>query len=382
MTVIYAIAASLGWTTGKKDEDKDVSDFERYVQGYQPYSFKVGKFSFSYDWAQPTATTLAIVTDFIENKREAEATGEKLTAFQNITEALKAGGNVLFEQSFMESLKTLFSDDGLTSGIVETLLQDPLTLVPQVLSQTAATVDPNIRNTYEYGNSPKTVLNKALNKIPFARNFLAESVDVLGNEKTQAAETVWGRILTNFFSPANVQKGYDSVAADEVYRLYQVTGQSSAIPPKAPNYVETENGKITFDSKQVSEYQKVMGKISSEAVESLLKSSAYTSMDSKKQVDLLKKIYSYSNQEARQKVAGVEMSDEFAKAEKFIQKGIPAYEYFLLKKTASTDDNDNISQAEARAALDASGLTREQKEIMWNGFDSGWKSNPYKRSYY
>lgn len=382
MTFIAMAVAKAGLLTGDKDEDKDVADFEKYVKGHQPYSVKIGNSSFTYDWAQPTAALMAIAADYFENKQNEELTGEAKGFVQNIIDAIQVGGQVLYNQSFMKSIQNLFGNDGFWSGLIDTIIQDPSAMLPQALSQVAAVFDPVIRNTYENGSEAKTAVNKVLYKLPVARNTLAESVDVMGNTKMQHG-SIWNRIFNNSLNPANVVKGYDSAAADEVYRLYQVTGSSSVIPSQAPNYVEVPNGgKRTLSSHEKADYQKATGKMITEAVNKLLANERYRGLSDDTKVELLGKVYSYSKQSANSEVLGIEMNESAIKAHDVISQGLPLYEYFLLKQVADENDNGAISQEEARAALDASGLTKTQKSIMWKAFNSGWKSNPYGKRYY
>lgn len=382
MTFIAMAVAKAGLLTGDKDEDKDVADFEKYVKGHQPYSVKIGNSSFTYDWAQPTAALMAIAADYFENKQNEELTGEAKGFVQNVIDAIQVGGQVLYNQSFMKSIQNLFGNDGFWSGLIDTIIQDPSAMLPQALSQVAAVFDPVIRNTYENGSEAKTAVNKVLYKLPVARNTLAESVDVMGNTKMQHG-SIWNRIFNNSLNPANVVKGYDSAAANEVYRLYQVTGSSSVIPSQAPNYVEVPNGgKRTLSSHEKADYQKATGKMITEAVDKLLANERYRGLSDDTKVELLGKVYSYSKQSANSEVLGIEMNESAIKAHDVISQGLPLYEYFLLKQVADENDNGAISQEEARAALDASGLTKTQKSIMWKAFNSGWKSNPYGKRYY
>ncbi len=382
MTFIAMAVAKAGLLTGDKDEDKEVADFEKYVKGHQPYSVKMGNSSFTYDWAQPTAALMAIAADYFENKQNEELTGEAKGFVQNVIDAIQVGGQVLYNQSFMKSIQNLFGNDGFWSGLIDTIIQDPSAMLPQALSQVAAVSDPVIRNTYENDNETKTAINKILYKLPGARNTLAESVDVMGNTKMQHG-SVWERIFNNFLNPANVAKGYDSAAADEVYRLYQVTGAASVIPSQAPNYVEVSGGgKRTLNSHEKAEHQKVTGKMITEAVGKLLENERYRELSDDTKVELLGKVYSYAKQAANNEVLGIEMNESAAKTNGVISQGVPLYEYFLLKQIADGNDNGSISQEEARKVLDASGLTKTQKSIMWGAFNSGWKYNPYGKRYY
>lgn len=381
MTALFAALASAGLVTGEQDEDKDVSAFERAVFGKQPYSFKIGNESFSYDWAQPAAAHLAAMANFLQDKRNAELTGEEKIWYQSVLDAFKTGGKVLYNQSFMQSLQNLFADDDFITNALNGILSDASASVPQTLSQAASSLDPTVRTTYETGDDVQTAINKVLYKIPGARETLAPSVDVLGNERKQIENPV-GRTLSSFLSPANISSGYDSVAGDEMYRLYQATGEASAIAPVAPNYVNSKKGKYTLTSKEKAEYQKITGQMSSKAVESLVNSKFYQELADEMKVKLLSSIYSYSKQVANNKVLGLPISESYEKAHKAISAGVPVEMYYLLKNTASSDGNDSVSQKEAKAALDASGLSREQKRIMWQSFNDSWKYNPYGSSGY
>lgn len=381
MTALFAALASAGLVTGEQDEDKDVSAFERAVFGKQPYSFKIGNVSFSYDWAQPAAAHLAAMANFLQDKRNAELTGEEKIWYQSVLDAFKTGGKVLYNQSFMQSLQNLFADDDFITNALNGILSDASASVPQTLSQAASSLDPTVRTTYETGDDVQTAINKVLYKIPGARETLAPSVDVLGNERKQIENPV-GRTLSSFLSPANISSGYDSVAGDEMYRLYQATGEASAIAPVAPNYVNSKKGTYTLTSKEKAEYQKITGQMSSKAVESLVNSKFYQELADEMKVKLLSSIYSYSKQVANNKVLGLPISESYEKAHKAISAGVPVEMYYLLKNTASSDGNDSVSQKEAKAALDASGLSREQKRIMWQSFNDSWKYNPYGSSGY
>ncbi len=382
MTFIAMAVAKAGLLTGDKEEDKDIADFEKYVKGHQPYSVKIGNSSFTYDWAQPTAALMAIAADYFENKQNEELTGEAKGFVQNVIDAIQVGGQVLYNQSFMKSIQNLFGNDGFWSGLIDTIIQDPSAMLPQALSQVAAVFDPVIRNTYENGNEAKTAVNKVLYKLPGARNTLAESVDVMGNTKVQHG-SVWNRIFNNVLNPANVVKGYDSAAADEVYRLYQVTGVATVIPSQAPSYVTVPNGgKRTLSSHEKADYQKATGKMITEAVDKLLENERYRELSDDTKTELLGKVYSYSKQAANNEVLGIEINEDYAKVHEAISQGIPLYEYYLISETKDADGNNSIKHEEFKSALDASTLTKTQKSIMWSLQFPTARSNPYGKRYY
>ena len=376
ITALAAGLAAAGLVTGEQDEDKDVAAFERAVLGYQPYSFKIGNTSFSYDWMQPIGAHIAMMANYFQEKENAELTGEKLTAYQALTEMFKTGGQVLFDQSFMQSIQQLFADDNVFYNILNAVLNDVNAPVPQLLSQTAAVLDPTVRNTYEYGNDVQTAINKVLYKLPGARQTLAPSVDVLGNDRKQVKNGV-GRALSAFVSPMNISVGYDSAAGQEMYRLYEATGDPAAIAPGAPNYVSTADGKRSLSAEQKAEYQRITGQTASVAVESLLGNAAYRKLSDEQKTEVLTSIYAYAKQAANRRVLGLELNEAAAKAQEAVDGGVPIEWYFLIKKTADSDGNFSVSQKEARAILEATDLSREQKAVLWRAFNKSWKNNPY-----
>ncbi len=116
LTAIAAGLAAAGLVTGEQDEDDDVAAFKKDVLGYQPYSFKIGNISFSYDWMQPIGAYVAMMANYYQDKENAELTGERLDAFNAILGVFKSGGRALFNQSFMKSIQTLFADDDPITG--------------------------------------------------------------------------------------------------------------------------------------------------------------------------------------------------------------------------------------------------------------------------
>ena len=97
---------------GENDEDKDTANFMKNTLGISPYSIKIGNKSFTYDWAQPVAAPFAIMAD-LEAKENEDA-----TLIEKAIDSFNTGFNIVIEQSFMQSIKTVLdNNDGIASGI-------------------------------------------------------------------------------------------------------------------------------------------------------------------------------------------------------------------------------------------------------------------------
>ena len=53
-------------------------------------------------------------------------------------------------------------------------------------------------------------------------------------------------------------------------------------------------------------------------------------------------------------------------------------EYLIIKNTANLDGQGSVRQEELQARLEQTKLTKEQKSVVWQTFNSSWKFNPYE----
>lgn len=320
MAMLTALA-NAGVLTGGSDEDKDVRAFEQNILGIKPYSIKIGDKTYTYDWAQPLGTSAAMVADTVKSLKNAKDTEGKVAA---ILEGAQSGASVLLEQSFVSGIRNLFEEDNLINALIETGFNEASKFTPQFLSQLAQIQDDTARTSYVYNNIPQTALNKVKAKIPGLRQTLEPSVDVLGREvKTDNSV---GNVM---FNPANTAFARTTEGAEEMYRIYQATGDKATIAQVAPYYFNVGSEKIVLTPKQRTQYQKTIGKIASDGVENLLKNKAYKSLEDTDKAEILKDLYSYGTA-----IAKAEASTSYllpSEMQKIKDSGMSPEEYILLK---------------------------------------------------
>lgn len=297
-TMVYILVmtlASLGYIslTGGNDEDKDVRSFENYILGMPEYSIKIGDKYYSYEWNQPMGAFLASVADYMKSKEE----NPDNTFFQNLEEALKAGGDVLMRQSFIKGVKEFFDAESVIDGIIDGLFGDISVNVPQLLSQLASTFDDKKRVIYT-DDRLESAVNSVLAKIPGLRNTLDADVDVMGREIDNAQKSV----LNAFFNPGNTYTDVSNDVTDEVYRLYKSTGKKTVFPPKASNSVTIKDVKIGLTPEEKLELQKITGETSSNLIVAAMDNDKYDDLTDEQKATLVEKIYSYSTAFAKSKV--------------------------------------------------------------------------------
>ena len=320
----YALAKA-GIVSGESDDDKDVRDFMRNTLGVNSYSIKIGNKSFTYDWAQPIAAPFSMMANFVKKQEESENLAE------TITSVLDTGLNVIFEQSFLTSINDVLSESGeIGTKLGEQLLDLPARAIPTFMKQIADMIDGTQRTSFEYGKPLESSINSVKAKIPFLSKTLSPSVDSMGREIQKYGGK--NNIFNVFLNPANVSTENISESAEEIYRLYQETGDATIMPRVAPYYINSDGEKITMDSSQRAEYQKISGNIIEENVENLLDNSDYEKLSDEDKSSIIKSIVDYSYNKAREEVLGLEMSSTYNKVNKYTEQGGNVSDYYLHKE--------------------------------------------------
>ena len=320
----YALAKS-GIATGEPEEDKDVKNFMKNSLGIGSYSIKIGDKSFAYDWAQPVATPLAIMTNLYQtNKNNPDA-----SLLDKTLSAVNIGTNQLLEQSFMESLNEVLNGNGeITDRIQKAILDLPARAIPTFSKQIADMVDGTQRTSFEYGQPVQSAINSAKAKLPFVSKSLTPVVDTLGNEvQKYGGENNWFNV---FLNPANMNKGEKTKAGEEIYKVYEETGDTTIFPVTAPYYVNYDGAKITMDSKQRAEYQKTAGDYTEQTVNDLINDKDYQKLDDTEKAEILSKVVTDSNEKAKRDVLNIDKKS--SDLDLIDQVGSDYYTYKLSEK--------------------------------------------------
>ena len=198
----------------------------------------------------------------------------------------------------------------------------------------------------------------------------------------------------------------------ELLRLSRTTGEKSVLISKARKdfTVNGETKDLTAD--EYYSYNTTRGRTAYSLMTELVDSSMYKAMTDEDRVKAVKAIYDYANQVAKQTVApdfepaawvGYAQSapselnistleyivtkpdtksfvsdvDNHPKYVAAVGVGFTVDQYTDLKANIDANGNGSTSQVEARAYLDSTDLSREQKAAAWYIINKGWKKNPY-----
>lgn len=335
-TILYILGIALakaGITSGESDDDKDTANFLKNTLGVSSYSIKIGNKSFTYDWAQPIAAPLSITANLVQKEKQ------NASLYENILGSLDTAGNILLEQSFLESLNTVFNNsDGVATGIQKAILDLPARAIPTFSKQIADLIDGTQRTSFEYDKPLKSSINSVAAKIPILSKTLNPSVDTLGREIQKYGGK--NNLFNVFLNPANVNTENISKSAEEIYRLYKETGDKNIMPRVAPYYINQKGEKIVLSSKERTEYQKVSGQIIETCVDKLLSNKNYVNLNDTEKADVINNIVNYSYNMAKKEVLNFELSNEYKKANLY-SKVINIGDYYVIKTQSFTSDKNS-----------------------------------------
>lgn len=337
-TFLYVLSyglAKAGIATGEADDDKDVKNFMKNSLGISSYSIKIGDKSFTYDWAQPIAAPLSIMTNIVNSEDKGKA------LLESVVGNIDTAGSILLEQSFLQSINEVLNDsDGVFSGLINQALDLPARAVPTFSKQIADMVDSTQRTTFEYGKPVKNAINSVVAKIPFASRTLPASIDTLGNEiqKYGGNNNVWNVM----FNPANTNKGNLSKAGEEIYNVYKETGDTTIFPRTAPYYINNKNEKVTMTAEQRSKFQTISGKYVESSLTALLNDKDYKKLSNEEKANIINEIVSDSYSKAKYDVLKID-SKEYEKLRTTLENVKPATYYSYKFKTKNLKkDNEKI----------------------------------------
>lgn len=352
----YALAKA-GIATGESDDDKDVKNFMKNSLGISSYSIKIGDKTFTYDWAQPVAVPLSIMTNYVKYSKD----NPDATAIDKAIKSLDIGTEQLLQQSFMESLNTVLNGSGSTmENLSKALLDLPARAVPTFSKQIADMVDSTQRSSFEYGQPIQSAINSVIAKIPFASKTLPAAKDTLGNDiKKYGGENNLFNVMLN---PANVNKGQLSKAGEEIYNVYLQTGDTTIFPRTAPYYINSKGEKINLFAKQKNDFQEVSGKYVNDTLSSLLNDKDYQKLSDDEKADLINEIVDDSYAKAKYDILGID-STTYEKKRNTLKDVKPSsyYSYKLKTKEMKTD-NEKID------VLLNSNYTKKEKSAIYENY--------------
>lgn len=360
------LLAKLGWITGGADDDRDKAAWDK-ATGKSPYSFG-GRFS--YDWAQPAGSLLAIGAEI------KEALEGDQSAMDAIFNSLYTAGDAFLELSFFQNVLDLMKGYGSpTEQVLTEIAESGVSqMAPTLLGAIARTVDDTARTTYGAditGNETvDRILAGVMSKVPGLSQLLPESVNVKG-ETVKRADT-WGeRALYELFVPANVNVAEKTAVDQLIDDLFEATGNKNVFPNQALKEVQGEAEKLAMTGEEYEQYKKTMGQTYMDLMGALLGEDGPESLTPEQQAKAAGYIKEYANAVAKEEFLESRGEDFESTTEKQAALddladffGVKAA-YALAADTANDGENADFDAIEALLG-DYNALSDEAKELMDN----------------
>ena len=356
-----AYLASEGLLNLRAGDDDDEEAFNKTL-GHQDYALELGGRSYTLDWAVPAAIPLFAGAALVEGGMD----------FGGLMDAVSNIGDVVLETSMLSTFNDIirnisYADNPMASAVGRVASSYASQFLPTVGGKIASALDDTVRKSYvesdtsQLERDAKYFGQTVLRKTPFAREAMQPSIDLWGEEVSNGDPLL--RIIQNSVSPSTVKEIKNDAVTQEVWRLYEATGEG--LPSAAEKSFVVNGERKYLTGEEYTEYAKVMGQTRRQVLEPLLKSKGYQKLSDADKAKAVGYAYEYAKVKGKQAVSDYKASDSRV-AKGMMQSAMPPETYILYKVNADRDDNASVDYVEsAQTLLELSGMTNAQRGKAW-----------------
>ena len=356
-----AYLASEGLLNLRAGDDDDEEAFNKTL-GHQDYALELGGRSYTLDWAVPAAIPLFAGAALVEGGMD----------FGGLMDAVSNIGDVVLETSMLSTFNKIIrsighADNPMASAVGRVASSYASQFLPTVGGKIASALDDTVRKSYvesdtsQLERDAKYFGQTVLRKTPFAREAMQPSIDMWGEEVSNGDPLL--RIIQNSVSPSTIKEIKNDAVTQEVWRLYEATGEG--LPSAAEKSFVVNGERKYLTGEEYTEYAKVMGQTRRQVLEPLLKSKGYQKLSDADKAKAVGYAYEYAKVKGKQAVSDYKVSDSSV-AKGMMQSVMPPETYILYKVNADRDDNTRVDYVEsAQTLLELSGMTNAQRGKAW-----------------
>ena len=356
-----AYLASEGLLNLRAGDDDDEEAFNKTL-GHQDYALELGGRSYTLDWAVPAAIPLFAGAALVEGGMD----------FGGLMDAVSNIGDVVLETSMLSTFNDIirnisYADNPMASAVGRVASSYASQFLPTVVGKIASALDDTVRKSYvesdtsQLERDAKYFGQTVLRKTPFAREAMQPSIDMWGEEVSNGDPLL--RIIQNSVSPSTVKEIKNDAVTQEVWRLYEATGEG--LPSAAEKSFVVNGERKYLTGEEYTEYAKVMGQTRRQVLEPLLKSKGYQKLSDADKAKAVGYAYEYAKVKGKQAVSDYKASDSRV-AKGMMQSAMPPETYILYKVNADRDDNASVDYVEsAQTLLELPGMTNAQRGKAW-----------------
>jgi len=286
--------SSIGWAkVNRKRSDKAEALYQEL--GDQRYAINTPLGSYTFDWAQPFSIPFAMgiaAQEAIRDRKDGD------TIIQAVIDGIAAGGDTIFNMTMLQNIREILGSYG---SPTEKIMGIPIDYLEQaiasVLGQTARTIDPVRRSTYD-PNSIGQWWRGIRARIPGLSQTLEPALNIWGQEQSQ------GGALQQFISPGYFRARSDDPVTNEMARLYESVNDNDILPKTAPNNFTKNKVAYTLTPEQKTEFARIMGQKNYNDLARLFTSSEYKALTDEQRAKRVKSIVESNYDEAKGIIIG------------------------------------------------------------------------------
>lgn len=393
----YLFAQGIVTSGGGDDEGQDtIND----LTGVQNYALNLpGGGNVTLDWLAPEALPFFMGVELMDSMGQGGNTAE------SISTALKSISDPMLELSMLQSLNDVidsvsFSENKLGALVSSALVSYFTQPIPTFGGQIERSAEDVRMTTYTNKNlrlptDIQYAIGRASARIPGWDYQQVPYIDAWGREEKSG--TLPMRAMDNFLNPAYTSSMQVTDVDKEIQRLYNQTGDGGVVPDRPQKYITVDGERVDLTGEQYVEYATKRGQTQFKLLEELLDSSLYRSLGDEEKTQAVSSVYNYADMLGKAAVSDYQPEDWVAEAQNAKKEfGISTSEYLLLRgqyggsllsgkkvreayqagmpaqdylhwavQEKDTDGSGRTNQAETIAAIETSGLSQEEKEVLY-----------------
>lgn len=393
----YLFAQGIVTSGGGDDEGQDaIND----LTGVQNYALNLpGGGNVTLDWLAPEALPFFMGVELMDSMGQGGNTAE------SISTALKSISDPMLELSMLQSLNDVmdsfsFSENKLGALFYSALVSYFTQAIPTLGGQIERSAEDVRMTTYTDKNlrlptDIQYAIGRASARIPGWDYQQVPYIDAWGREEKSG--TLPMRAMDNFLNPAYTSSMQVTDVDKEIQRLYNQTGDGGVVPDRPQKYITVDGERVDLTGEQYVEYATKRGQTQFKLLEELLDSSLYRSLSDEEKSQAVSSVYNYADMLGKAAVSDYQPEDWAVEAQNAKKElGISTSEYLLLRgqyggsllsgkkvreayqagmpaqdylhwavQEKDTDGSGRTNQAETIAAIETSGLSQEEKEVLY-----------------
>lgn len=393
----YLFAQGIVTSGGGDDEGQDtIND----LTGVQNYALNLpGGGNVTLDWLAPEALPFFMGAELMDSM------GQSGNTTDSIMNALKSISDPMLELSMLQSLNDMLDSISFSEGKLGELMASMLVsyftqAIPTLGGQIERTAEDRRMTTYTDKNlrlptDIQYAIGRASARIPGWDYQQVPYIDAWGREEKSG--TLPMRAMDNFLNPAYTSSMQVTDVDKEIQRLYNQTGDGGVVPDRPQKYITVDGERVDLTGEQYVEYATKRGQTQFKLLEELLDSSLYRSLSDEEKSQAVSSVYNYADMLGKAAVSDYQPEDWAVEAQNAKKElGISTSEYLLLRgqyggsllsgkkvreayqagmpaqdylrwavQEKDTDGSGRTNQAETIAAIETSGLSQEEKDVLY-----------------